>query len=152
MNDASTNYLPYGITTLFQKRDGNFYVLQGLTTNTTNWLTQEISINAIGDQLANNIYKDLNSSFLVGGPLTQNTLGAAVGTVQNSLINAVQQGLIQSYQNVTYQTNPSLPTEVQISFQYAPTYPINYIQITMSLNSQTGTVIVNNQQTNLVVY
>ena len=152
LNDAQTNYLPYGISTVYQKRDGNFWVLQGLTTNMTNWLTQEISINAIGDQLSNNIYRDLSNSYLVGGPLTQITLAGVVGTVQNTLINAVSTGLIQSYQNVVYSVNPATPTTVNVSFQYSPTYPINYIQVTLSLNTQTGTVINANTQTNLVTY
>ena len=152
LNDAATNYLPYGITTVFQKRNGNLYVLQGLTTNVQNWITQEISINAVGDQLANDIYNGLLNSALIGGPLTQNTLASVIGTVQNTLINDLANGLIQSYQNVVYSVNPATPTTVNVSFQYSPTYPINYIQATISLNTQTGTIVNTNQQTNLVTY
>jgi len=72
--------------------------------------------------------------------------------VQGTLINAKASGLIQSYQNLNYTVNPANPTTVNITFQYSPTYPINYIQTTLSLNTQTGTVITNNTQSNLVVY
>ena len=150
--DAATNFLPYGITTVFQKRDGNLWVLQGLTTNTTNWLTQEISLNAIGDVLAKRISNGLQSTSLIGGPLTANTASAALGEVQGQLTNAVSNGLIQSYQNLAYSVNPNAPTTVNITFQYSPTYPINYIQVTLSLNTQTGQVIESNSQSNLVVY
>jgi hypothetical protein len=150
--DAATNYLPYGITTVFQKRDGNLWVLQGLTTNTTNWLSQEISLNAIGDQLANTISSALQSTNLIGGPLTANTASAALGEVQGQLTNAVSNGLIQSYQNLNYAVNAATPTTINITFQYSPTYPINYIQVTMSLNTQTGQVIASNSTSNLVVY
>jgi len=152
LTDAATNYLPYGVTTVYQKRDGNLWILQGLTTNVNNWLTQEISINAVGDRLANNVRRDLVNSALIGGPLTQLTTGAALSTVQGTLINAKASGLIQSYQNLNYTVNPANPTTVNITFQYSPTYPINYIQTTLSLNTQTGTVITNNTQSNLVVY
>jgi len=150
--DAATNYLPYGITTVRQKRDGNFWVYQGLTTNTTSWVTQEISINAIGDQLAKNVKTDLVNSQLVGGPLTNVTSAAVLGTVQATLTNALSKGLIQSYQNLALSLNPATPTTVNVTFQYAPTYPINYIQASLSLNTQTGVVVTQNTQSNFVVY
>jgi len=150
--DAQTNYAPYGILTVRQKRDGNFWILHGLTTNVSTWLTQEISINAIGDSLANQIRTDLEKSYLVGGPLTSNTSASVLGVVQASLTNALSTGLIQSYQNLALSVNQASPTTVNVTFQYAPTYPINYIQATLSLNTQTGTVLYGNAQSNFVVY
>ena len=150
--DAATNYLTYGVTVVRQKRDNNFWVYQGLTTNTTSWVTQEISINAIGDQLAKAVKNDLVNSSLVGGPLTNVTSAAVLGTVQATLTNQLSNGLIQAYQNLALSLNPATPTTVNVTFQYAPTYPINYIQVSMSLNTQTGTVITQNAQSNFVVY
>ena len=121
-------------------------------TNVNNWFTAEVSINAIGDRLANQIKSDLDNSFLVGGPLTKNTSAAVLGTVQATLTNAVSNGLIQSYQNLALTTNPATPTTVNVTFQYAPTYPISYIQVTLSLNSQTGQITYGNAQSNFVVY
>ena len=128
------------------------WVLQGLTTNVTSWLTKEISLNAISDVLSNNVANDLNKSYLIGGPLTQNTLAGVLGTVQGTLINAIGTKIIQSYQNLLYSVNPASPTTVNVTFQYSPTYPINYIQVTLSLNTQTGTIVTTNQQSNLAVY
>jgi hypothetical protein len=150
--DAATNYLPYGISVVRQKRDGNFWVYQGLTTNVTSWVTQEISINAISDALSKQIKNALVNSELVGGPLTNVTSAAVLGTVQSSLTSALSAGLIQSYQNLQLSLNPASPTTVFVTFQYAPTYPINYIQVSLSLNTQTGTVVTQNAQSNFVVY
>jgi len=151
--DAATNYLPYGITVVRQKRDGYFWVYQGLTTvSNPTWVTQEISLSAIGDALAKQVKSDLTNSQLVGGPLTNVTSAAVLGTVQATLTNQVSKGLIQAYQNLALALNPATPTTVNITFQYAPTYPINYIQVTMSLNTQTGAVITQNAQSNFVVY
>ena len=149
--DAQTNYLPYGIATVYQKRDGNFYILQGLTTNTTNYLTQEISINAIGDQITLDIRNAFLGSNLIGGPLTPKTAGAAMSTVESVLLNEVSSGLIQGYNNLIYTINPATPTTINITFQYSPTYPLNYIQVSLSLNSQTGIVNLSTQQNTLVV-
>lgn len=151
--DAATNYLPYGVTVIRQKRDGNFWVYQGLTTvSNPTWVTQEISLSAIGDALAKQVKSDLVNSQLVGGPLTNVTSAAVLGTVQATLTNQVSKGLIQAYQNLSLALNPATPTTVNITFQYAPTYPINYIQVTMSLNTQTGAVVTQNAQSNFVVY
>ena len=156
MSDAQYNYLAYGITTVYQNRNGVFTVLQGLNTiggtSFGNWINQEISIQAVGDRLANNVRAGLVNSYLIGGPLTATTAAAALGTVQGVLTNAVSTGLIQSYQNLAYSISPAAPTTVTVTFQYSPTYPINYIQAVLSLNTQTGNVVSSNAQSNTVVY
>ena len=154
--DAQTSYLPNGILVVRKKNDNNFWVLHGLTTNTPanggTWLTQEISISAIGDRLTQLIRNDLVNSYLVGGPLTKNTSAAVLATVQATLTNALSSGLIQAYQNLSFTINPATPTTINVTFQYAPTYPINYIQVNVSLNTQTGQVVYGNAQSNFVVY
>ena len=150
--EAQTSYLPYGILVVRKKTDGNFWVLHGLTTNVNNWITQEVSISAIGDRLTQLIRTDLVNSYLVGGPLTKNTSAAVLATVQATLTNALSNGLIQAYQNLSFTINPATPTTITVSFQYAPTYPINYIQANVSLNTQTGQVVYGNSQSNFVVY
>ena len=150
--DAQSSYLPYGVLVVRKKNDDNFWVLHGITTNVSNWLTQEISISAIGDRLTQLIRIDLINSYLVGGPLTKNTTAAVLGTVQATLTNALSNGLIQAYQNLAFTVDPATPTTVTVSFQYAPTFPINYIQANVSLNTQTGQVVYGNAQSNFVVY
>jgi hypothetical protein len=150
--DAQASYLPYGVLVVRKKNDGNFWVLHGITTNVLNWLTQEISIGAIGDRLTQLIRIDLINSYLVGGPLTKNTSAAVLATVQATLTNALSNGLIQAYQNLNFTVNPATPTTITVSFQYAPTFPINYIQANVSLNTQTGQVVYGNTQSNFVVY
>lgn len=150
--DAQSSYLPYGVLVMRKKNDGNFWVLHGITTDVTNWLTQEISISAIGDRLTQLIRSDLINSYLVGGPLTKNTSAAVLATVQATLTNALGNGLIQAYQNLSFTVNPATPTTITVSFQYAPTFPINYIQANVSLNTQTGQVVYGNAQSNFVVY
>ena len=150
--DAQASYLPYGVLVVRKKNDGNFWVLHGITTDPTTWLTQEISISAIGDRLTQLIRIALINSYLVGGPLTKNTSAAVLATAQSTLTNALSGGLIQAYQNLSFSVNPATPTTITVNFQYAPTYPINYIQANVSLNTQTGQVVYGNAQSNFVVY
>ena len=136
----STTIQSLGGCIVRQRANGQIYVRHGLTVNTTNWLTQEISINAIGDRLSNNIQKSLDNSALIGSPLTSNTLAALQSTVLATLMRSVNTNLIQSYQNLTYAVSPINPTAVNVSFQYSPTLPLNYINVTLSINTQTGQV------------
>jgi hypothetical protein len=152
LTDAQSSYLPYGVLVVRKKTDGNFWVLHGITTDVSTWLSREISISAIGDRLTQLIRSDLVNSYLVGGPLTKNTSAAVLATVQATLTNALSNGLIQGYQNLSFATNPATPTTITVNFQYAPTFPINYIQANVSLNTQTGQVVYGNAQSNFVVY
>lgn len=136
----STTLQSLGACVVRQRANGQIYIRHGLTVNTTNWLTQEISINAIGDRLSNNIQKSIDNSELIGSPLTTGTLAALQSTVLATLMRSVNTNLIQSYQNLTYAISPTNPTTVNVSFQYSPTVPLNYINVTLSINSQTGQV------------
>ena len=150
--DARTSYLPYGVLVTRKKRDGNIWVLHGITTNVTNWVNAEISINAIGDRLSRLIGTDLNNSYLVGGPLNKNTIATTLGVVQGTLTNALSNGLIQGYQNLSVTNNQATPTTLNVTFQYAPTYPLNYIQAVFSLNTNTGQIVYINAQSNIATY
>jgi hypothetical protein len=130
----------FGTTVVRQDRFGNITVRQGLTTNTTNWLTQEISISAIGDQLAKNLTNGINSANIIGSPLTPVTLASLQSTVGSLLTDAKNSGLITAYNGVTYSQNPNNPTQVNVRFQYSPTIPLNYVSVVFSINSSTGTI------------
>ena len=138
--NTSTTLQSLGATVVRQRNDGTCYVRHGLTTNLLNWLTQEISINAIGDRLAQNVQKSLENSGVIGSPLTPATLTSVQGTVLTTLLRAVTTNLIQSYENLSVSTDPSDPTTINVRFQYSPTYPLNYVQVTLSLNTQSGTI------------
>ena len=136
----STTIQSFGGTVVRQRANGTLYVRHGLTLNTATWLTQEISINAIGDRLSNNIAKVLSNSTLIGSPLTKNTIASLQSTVLATLMRSVNTNLIQSYQGLTYSINPANPTNVVISFSYSPTIPLNYINVNLTVNVQTGTI------------
>jgi hypothetical protein len=136
----STTIQSFGGTVVRQRADGTIYVRHGLTLNTSNWLTQELSINAIGDRLSNNIANAISNSTLIGSPLTNSTMASLQSTVLATLMRAVNTNLIQSYQNLTYSINPANPTNVVVNFQYSPTIPLNYINVNLSVNVQTGTI------------
>ena len=133
-----------GVLCLKQKVDGSIYIRHGLTTNTTNWLTEEISIIASQDALYNNIKNTLENSTVIGSALTQQTADAVVSLVQGALANAVNSNLIQDYQGLQFQQSTTLPTTITVNFQYSPTFPLNYINVVFSINPTAGTISFNN--------
>ena len=138
-NDSQT-VQSLGGTVIRQRNDGSIYVRHGLTTDNTNWMTQEISINAIGDRLAQNIQSAIDNSTIIGSALTQATLSSLQSIVLATLMRSVNTNLIQTFQNLSYTYNGSSPTTVKVSFQYSPTFPLNYVQVTMSVNTNTGVI------------
>jgi len=130
----------FGTTVVRQNNFGTLTIRQGLTTNVTNWLTQEISINAIGDQLAKALTNALNNSGLIGSPLTQTNVHSLESVVASTLQYAVKTGLIQAYLNLSFSQSPSNTTQINVTFTYSPTIPLNYIQVTMSIDSSTGSI------------
>jgi len=141
ISTANSNTLQsYGTTVVRQDRFGNLTVRQGLTTNVSSWLTQEISINAIADSLAHLMTNSLNASNLIGAPLTSSNVASLKSVVQSTLSTAVRTGLIQTYTNIQYGQNPQNPTQVNVSFTYSPTIPLNYIDVVMTIDSNTGTI------------
>lgn len=130
-----------GVLCLKQRTtDGSIYVRHGLTTNTSNWLTEEISIIAGQDQLYRLIKSNLINSGVIGSALTPNTASVIMSTVQSTLANAVSSNLIQGYANIQYQQSSTYPVSVTIQFQYSPTFPLNYINVSFSIDPTAGTV------------
>ena len=55
------------------------------------------------------------------------------GTTKNILTSMVQAQIINGFRGLTVTTDPVEPRAVNVSFEVAPVFPINYILITFSL-------------------
>jgi len=118
---------------------GDIYIRQGLTTNMSNFLTQEISIIAAQDALFGAIEKTLIDANIIGSAFTPNTPNVITALIQGTLGSAVNNNLIQAYSGIQYSIPPSNPTAVNVVFQYAPTFPLNYINVSFSIDPAAGT-------------
>jgi len=141
-SSQETTLQSYGVLVVAQNRNGTIYVRHGLTTDTTNWLTQEISINTVGDNVAKTFRDSFLNSNLIGQALTQSTM-AAINSLTIGVLNGLKvAGVIQAYTNVSIAQNINLPTEVLVTFLYSPTIPLNYISITIAINTSSGAFTV----------
>jgi hypothetical protein len=129
-----------GVLVLKQRSDGTIYIRQGLTTDNANWLTQEISIIAAQDELYREIKTALTNANLIGSAFTSNTPSTIISIVQSTLGNAIANNLIQVYTQLAYTIPTSQPTQINITFSYSPTFPLNYINVTFGISPTAGTV------------
>lgn len=127
-----------GILVILQRRDGTIIVKHGLTTDMTNFLTQEISVQASQDKLYQLIDDTLLAQGLVGSVLNAATANSVVGSVVTALSNAIGAGLISNYSGLQYQVPVGQPTTINVRFQYQPSLPLNYIQVQFGIDTSTG--------------
>ena len=122
-----------GVTTL-QPVAGGGKVVWGITTSQSGFPEeQEISIVFIRDRVA----KVLRAGFagFVGTPQTANT-AAVLNTEAVVLLNAlISQGLITAYKGLAVIQDAVDPRQWDISVSVQPTYPINWIYITVTVGN-----------------
>ena len=120
-----------GVTTL-QPVAGGGSVVWGITTSQSGFPEeQEISIVFIRDRVA----KTLRAGYagFIGQPETANT-PAILNTRGVILLNSlVSQGLITAYANLSVARDSVDPRQWNVTVNVQPTYPVNFIYITVSL-------------------
>ena len=141
-SSQETTQQSYGVLVTAQKRDGTIYIRHGLTTNTSNWLTQEISISSVGDYVAKNFKQNYINSNLIGQALTSSVMAAINSLAIGILSDLKTAGVIINYSGLNITQNPNNPTQVLVTFLYSPTIPLNYISVTIAINTSNGAFTV----------
>ncbi len=113
---------------------------QGVTTSTTSTVSREISLVRAADFMMYDLYNTLMNSKLIGAPTTANTPAQVQGMVQGVLDYCVSQGVIIGYTALQAVVTSTNPTVITVTFAYQPAYPLNYISISFSVNTSTGTI------------
>jgi hypothetical protein len=125
-------------------RRGRLVVRHGLTTNYAGGiLEREISLVRAQDALYNLIQDTLVNAGLIGTVITATTPLNVKGIVSGALELAKNNELIFDYLNlkVRQQAAPSGdPTVIEVKFAYKPTFPLNYIVVSFSVDTSTGDI------------
>lgn len=138
-----------GICIVNQNRNNNLVIRHGLTTDMTGLNTREISLVRQADTLLTTVQAGLENANLIGQPITAEMPATVQGALVSILEQDVASGVIQSYANltVTQQAYPGGDPSVMVcSFTYAPAIPLNYIEVTFSINLTTGQVTTQSAQ------
>ena len=138
-----------GACIVHQGRSGGLMVRHGVTTDMSALNTREISVVRQGDALLVAMQSGLENSGLIGTPITANTVATVQGAVVSILQQAMLQGVILAYANLTVNQNTypgGDPTVISASFTYAPAVPLNYIEVTYAIDLASGLVTTQSQQ------
>jgi len=138
-----------GTTVVYQSRNGGLTCRHGLTTNMSALNTREISLVRQADALLVSLQAGMENSGLIGTPITANTVATVQGAIVSILQQDIAQGIIASYTNlvVAQQQYPGGdPTVITATFSYVPSVPLNYIEVTFSIDLSAGLVSQQSQQ------
>lgn len=123
-----------GITVIENNPTQGLRVRHGLTCDPTYPETQEISVVRQVDFVAQTVRDALDLGF-IGTKIVPNTVSAVTSVTTSTLTTLVNNQIIYGFKNVSAMIDPSLPTQIDVRFDIRPAYPLNYIQITLSVDS-----------------
>lgn len=125
-------------------RRGRLVCRHGLTTAfSSGVLDREISLVRSQDALYNLIQDTLTNAGIIGTVITAQTPLMVKGIVSGALELAKNNELIVGYTNlkVRQESPPSGdPTVIEVKFSYQPSFPLNYILVSFSVDTTTGTI------------
>lgn len=113
-------------------------VRHGVTTDTSTVFTREMSLVRAGDAMALNLEGAIESSGLIGSPITRDTVFLVKGAVSGALETLKSSGVFQDYTQLEARVVVSDPSLVEVRFEYLPSYPLNYVVISFAVDLQSG--------------
>lgn len=134
--NAKRDLAAAGLCYVDEYNDG-IRVVHGKTTSTASVIDQEANITLTKYYIIKNMRRMYETGY-IGEPLTDNLIAAIRTAVTTALVNLSAQDYIYDFGNVTVTQNADDPTQVDIMFDYKPTYTLNYIVIQFTLNSSSG--------------
>lgn len=127
---------------VIENKNGALRIRHAITTQINNVYMRELSAvrakffmiesvrKTIDTQIIGQVIADARSPFIV------------TSTVQGVLELLKASGALVDYANVSAKAIPNQPTAVEVRWSYALPYPLNYVDIVMSLDTATGAVTV----------
>lgn len=135
-----------GVMVVELNRQNQLKVRHGLTTNYAGGvLLREISLVRAQDALYDLLQTTMEASGLIGIPIDSTTALSVKSIVAGALENAKSAtvGLIVDYNQlaVREQAPPSGdPTVIEVRFAYKPSWPLNYILVSFTVDTSNGSV------------
>ena len=127
-----------GVLAVQFTRTGQMQVFHGVTTDSTSVYTKEISLVRAQDDMIDMILQTLTNTNLIGSPIGPNTSSSIAGIVNAVLASLELSGAISKYGSISVTERTINPTVMDISFNYVPSYPLNYITVSFGIDTSSG--------------
>lgn len=134
-----------GVSVFEINRQGQLVARHGVTTDPTNIHTREISLGRARDRLITLMQETVEGAGLIGSWIDEDTPSRVKGVVSGVLEASILSNLIVGYDNLKARQLSSDPSVIEVKFRYRPAYPLNYIVISFSINTQTGETTILDQ-------
>jgi len=112
---------------------GIYRVMQQVTTDVSVAENKEYSVVEVIDYVASNMREVLETIY-IGQKILAGTPSQVKTTVQTILNDLISKEIIVDSQNVQAAIDNTDPTQINVSFEIRPVFPLNYILITFSLS------------------
>jgi hypothetical protein len=118
---------------VIENLNGVHRVMQQVTTDTSTRENNEYSVVETIDFVGANMRKILENIF-IGQKILAGTPSQVRSTVATVLNNLVTSELIVEFRDIQAEVDNGDPTQINVSFQIRPVFPLNFILITFSLS------------------
>lgn len=129
-----------GLCVVEQTRTNQIQVRHGVSTNFTDLITREWSITGQQDALAYRLRDYLNSANLIGQPIYPYTLANVKGSADAALQSLIRDGLLVDYMGLKVRQLVTNPDVLEVSFQWLPAFPLNYIVVSFAISLTSGAI------------
>jgi hypothetical protein len=137
-NSLKNQYAAAGVAITETSRLGQLIVRHGVSTDPSDLNTQEMSLTRARDSLVVLCQLGIDNAGLVGQPITAETPTTIKSVVAGLLEHAKLVGLFLDYTDLQVRQLSTNPSVIQVRFGYSPSYPLNYIVVTFSINVTSG--------------
>lgn len=128
-----------GVAVTELTRNNTLIVRHGTSTDGTSTATREVSVTRAKDQMIRLIQDSIDSSQVIGSPLTNISVTQVKSIVGGVLENCKDSEIIVDYSDLVGRVRPGDPQVVEIKFMYRPAWPLNYILVSFAIDTTTGT-------------
>jgi len=122
---------------MMHNKGGAVEVRHGVTTSITNTAQKEPSVVRAKYEMLRQMINDLDN-VIVGEVLDEFTIVSTKSVVAGRLESLKDARVISNYSELKARLNPQEPTRIDVKFKYQPSWPINYVVIEFSIDTDTG--------------
>ena len=136
-----------GLLVLERSNQGACRVRHGVTTNFLSLLTREWTILGQQDVMVQSLRNFLDNDHLIGQVINRLTLFNVRASAINCLEALSNSSIILGYRNVAVRQLQSNPDVVEVSFEWRPAMPLNYILLRFAIDLRTAGIDISGEFT-----
>lgn len=137
-SSVKNQYAAAGVALTEIDRQSRMIVRHGTSTDRNDLVSAEPSVTRARDVMVTLIQNSLDNTTLIGSPMDNNSPLAVKSIVAGALEFCVAQAVIVEYNGLQVRIASANPSVIDVRFSYRPSFPLNYITVSFSIDLNTG--------------